>query len=81
MFGPRPSQTPRVPGAPCQRCARGAPYVGPLDDYGTCPACAQAIREQVAASWPAIDRDCDQLGAFHAWCRARDSDGRENLAA
>jgi hypothetical protein len=81
MLGPRPTPAPRVPpGSPCLRCARSAPYVGPLDDYGTCPACAQAIREQVAASWPAIDRDCDQLGAFHRWCRARD-DGRGHLAA
>ena len=62
------------------RCERSVPYVGPLDAFGTCPGCAQAIREQVAASWPAIDRDCERLGAFHAWCRRFD-DGRGHLAA
>jgi hypothetical protein len=74
MFGSHPSPGAPSPthAAPCARCERSVPYVGPLDDFGTCPGCAQAIREQVAASWPAIDRDCERLGAFHTWCRQFD---------
>lgn len=58
----------------CVRCGRGPLYVGPMDAFGTCGPCASAIREQVAAALPALERDCDNLGAFHAWCVEHDAE-------
>jgi hypothetical protein len=70
VFGRPPPPPP--PAEPCRRCSRSAPYIGPLDEFGTCPACAEAIKWQLEVSWPRIEKDCDQLGAFHAWCREFD---------
>jgi hypothetical protein len=62
---------PQPPERRCPRCERQLP-VAFLDEFGTCEACARAISEQMRASWPRIEHDCDQLGAFHAWCREHD---------
>ena len=56
----------------CTRCVRDVIASGPLDRFGVCPSCSEPIREQVAAALPALERDCDNLGAFHAWCIEHD---------
>lgn len=29
-------------------------------------------RDAFERMWPGVERDCDLLGAYHAWCRAFD---------
>jgi hypothetical protein len=48
------------------------PAPQPVDEFGACPACREAVGRQVEASWWHIERDCDLMGLFHAWCRTYD---------